>query len=1062
MVTVSVLTIFVLSSTNGVSLVASLSTARLAPVQGPAPSLPILGVPPSVWTPTTTHATVVRGGGVLPSNSTQGVASTLETLNLWNNTLVQGNYAPQSGLQLSSLVDDSALHEMFIAASASDSVVEINSTTHAVKRYIAVGGDPDALALDDSNGDLYVSNGWTDNLTVINASSGQVVNSVRVGVSPDSLAFDPVNGLVYVGNMGCFPTPYNPCGWVGNVSNLSVVDPMTESVIGWISGQDFPSSLSFDPANGLLYVTSDGSNHTRIVDPNTESPSGWISTNKTSGDGVLDANAGMLYVTTGSGEIQAINLSKGIVVKNITAGLNAPTSITLDEATHTLYALNSNGTIESLSTNGSEEKSIHLGGVSGLFFSSDQGVLDALSFDNVDYLSPGLLSLNGSTTVGTGGTIMLGNGPGPPITSPDAVLFDSVSRIIMVANYYAGNVSLISAQTQRVVADVASSPSRQNPIALTLDPVTGVAYVLYYNDCCASGTLVAIDPSNGTVVASISVGSQPTDVVYDPESDVLYVANSGDHNVAIVTPHTNQITGTIATAGIPMQEAVDPNNGNLFVGEWGCASNPTCPSVVQVLDKSTQQFGAQVSVGEWPEGIAFDPWNSEVYVADSYSNNVTILSSTSESVIGSIPVGPSPYGICFDPLDGFLYVTDSEMYTYPLVGISYVATQGPDNLTEIDGLSNTGAGEILVGAGPMAVTSESPNDTLLVANSVSGTLSFVNPGTISSPLLGVSITPGNETIGVGGSVVLSASAQCRIINCPGTLSYAWSVSSSLDGFLNQSTGSTALFQSFNSTGQVNVTVNAHFGQYSQNSSAATIFVTRLTSVSFTPSHFRLGTGQDVILTPRSLCEPSTCPPSAVGLTWGGSGGNSTIESLPNGSAILVAGTVAGAIELSLVASMGATSVATSGLAMVVALVSVSIYPDIATLVPHQSVTLRSQLNCSSDPCLVGGAYSWILSNSTFGSLSSVNNSSTTLGVGSLAGEVTILLTVTLNGINRTASLSVSIRDASPANFLGLPGYDGYVLLGLVVAAVCATVVLTFRHKGKDSAQSHCGFRKHSS
>ena len=996
-----------------------------------------------------------KGNHTSLSRSAPGAAEVKDTLDLWNNTLVQGNYVPKSGLQLSSVVDDGPVHAIFIADSASDNVVEINTTTHLAEKYIEVGGDPTALALDSSNGEIFVANGWTNNLTVINASLGEVVGSIPVGIAPVSLAFDPLSGLVYVANLGCLATPIYPCAGVGNATNISVVNPTVDSVIDWIPVPCFYPSLNFDSANELLYVTSENGNRTQIIDTITESELGWINTTKSSGAAALDSQIGTLFVASVSSALQVINLSKGIVVMNFTSGLNGPMAITLDEATQTLFVLNSNGTIVSLSTNGSEEGMVHLGGIESLSFDPIQGEIDALTFTNVDYLAPTVLTLIGSTTVGTGASILTGSGPGPPITTPDSVLLDAQGGLILVANYYAGNISLISEKTHREIADVPPSTSRQNPIALTLDPLNGLVYALYYDGCCVAGTLAAINPNNGTVVTSIAVGLQPTDVVYDPINNVLYVVNSGNRDLSIIDPQSNMVLRSIATWEIPEQDAVDPTNGYLYVSEWGCENSLYCPGMLQVLDPSTEQFVERIPIGERPEGIAFDPWDSEVFVAESYSNDLMIISSTNGTLIGSIPVGSSPYGICFDPLNGFLYVTDSDMYTYPIVGISPVADQGPDNLTEVNGMSNTVTGEISVGASPLAVTWGSSNDTLLVANSVSGTLSFVNPGIIPSPLLNITLSPRSAVIGLGGNVSLNASVVCQPLACPEGVNYTWNMTTYLVGTLIQNHGSTASFHANDSTGRVNVTVNVSIGKYSLGSQPATISITSLTSVGITPDLSRVAPGQSVTLVPHLLCEPVTCPSAAVNLTWIERGVNGSIRNLPNGSVLLVAGAVPGAINITLVVLMGTFTMSARGQVVIVTLLRAFISPNLVTLTPHQSFTLRLQLECSSDPCLGGETYSWSLSDPSLGTLSALHNASTNFRAGGQVGSVTIHVTVTLDQANVTASTQVSIT-APQSTFVGLPSYYGYTMIGVVVAAAVTAVVVLLARKRKGTP----GYRIH--
>ncbi|MDE1881492.1 MAG: hypothetical protein KGI89_13205, partial [Euryarchaeota archaeon] len=57
-----------------------------------------------------------------------------------------------------------------------------------------------------------------------------------------------------------------------------------------------------------------------------------------------------------------------------------------------------------------------------------------------------------------------------------------------------------------------------------------------------------------------------------------------------------------------------------------------------------------------PWGIAFDPSNGYVYVADETSNTVTVIDGSSDTVLGSIAVASQPRAIAYDSTNGDLYV----------------------------------------------------------------------------------------------------------------------------------------------------------------------------------------------------------------------------------------------------------------------------------------------------------------------------------------------------------------------------------------------------------------------
>jgi YVTN family beta-propeller protein len=67
-----------------------------------------------------------------------------------------------------------------------------------------------------------------------------------------------------------------------------------------------------------------------------------------------------------------------------------------------------------------------------------------------------------------------------------------------------------------------------------------------------------------------------------------------------------------------------------------------------------------VPVGSAPVAIAFDSANGNLYVVNSLSNTVSVISGRTNTVIASpIPVGGLPEVIAFDSANGDLYVTNS-------------------------------------------------------------------------------------------------------------------------------------------------------------------------------------------------------------------------------------------------------------------------------------------------------------------------------------------------------------------------------------------------------------------
>ena len=68
-----------------------------------------------------------------------------------------------------------------------------------------------------------------------------------------------------------------------------------------------------------------------------------------------------------------------------------------------------------------------------------------------------------------------------------------------------------------------------------------------------------------TVTATIPVGTQPAGVAANPKTNTIYVANSFDNTVSVISGRTNTVTATIPVGGVPVGVAADPKTRTIYV-----------------------------------------------------------------------------------------------------------------------------------------------------------------------------------------------------------------------------------------------------------------------------------------------------------------------------------------------------------------------------------------------------------------------------------------------------------------------------------------------------------------
>jgi YVTN family beta-propeller protein len=103
------------------------------------------------------------------------------------------------------------------------------------------------------------------------------------------------------------------------------------------------------------------------------------------------------------------------------------------------------------------------------------------------------------------------------------------------------------------------------------------------------------------------------------------------------------------------------------------------------------------------------------YIANYGSNNVSVISTVSNSIIATIPVGSNPFGVSASQ-DGTLV---------------YITNEGDNNVSVINTQTNKVTAIIPVGSGPKGIIVSADGTRIYVANSFSNTISIIDAATNS-------------------------------------------------------------------------------------------------------------------------------------------------------------------------------------------------------------------------------------------------------------------------------------------------------------------------------------------
>jgi YVTN family beta-propeller protein len=182
------------------------------------------------------------------------------------------------------------------------------------------------------------------------------------------------------------------------------------------------------------------------------------------------------------------------------------------------------------------------------------------------------------------------------------------------------------------------------------------------------------------------------------------------------SPYTDNNISAVAqdyNTSISKKGYSDKNNNNDNSKTSGIENNTT-----DIPSANTSSFASSppslsssgIDVNTFPVGVAVNPNTKKVYVANEYSNTVSVLDTKTDKVKSSIKVGIFPYGVDVNPLNNRVYVTN----------------RGSNTVSVIDGSINSKLADITVGKSPVSVVVNPSANWIYVTNLNDGTVSVID------------------------------------------------------------------------------------------------------------------------------------------------------------------------------------------------------------------------------------------------------------------------------------------------------------------------------------------------
>jgi gliding motility-associated-like protein len=644
----------------------------------------------------------------------------------------------------------------YITNETSGQVSVISNLTNTIVSTINVGAGPYGITLSADGSMAYVANYIGSSVSVINTSENKVIATLPVGEAPIGIAINTDGNKVYVSCNG----------------SIFVIDALTNKVITGILLSNYePAGLTVSPDGKWLYVADPNNNALVIISTSTyqKTSISFPTNQEDSAFNVATSPDGSLIYITGanSKKIFVIDAATQKIISPINL-TEAPIGIAVSPDGRHIYVTNeySNSVSVVNATNGALITTIPVGSSpEGISVSPDGSLIYVINVASNTMSVINALTNKVTTTINTGlvphsvGNFIRAtvSCSGPPVSFSITVNPASAALIVSEAtgaiSTCVGSASVSPAIQQFTVSgsNLTAPVTATAPTGFEVSLTTGSGY----------GKSVTLNQSAGNLSSTtIYIRSAAGDAAGNISGNViLSSAGAADQSVGVsgivnALPTVNAVSNQTLTSGSLTTAVNFTGNSNTFA--WtndtptiGLAASGTgdIPSFT-AINKGATPVKATVTVTPYSGGYA--------YVANTQSNNVSVINTITNTVVKTIGVGGSPLTVAVSPDDSKVYVANSLS----------------DNLSVISTASNTVITTVPMQVSPSGMVFSPDGSELYVASIGSNVIYIVNTstnsitGSITGNYIGfgMAITPDGKTLYVADESTHYVSALSTVTN----------------------------------------------------------------------------------------------------------------------------------------------------------------------------------------------------------------------------------------------------------------------------------------------------------
>jgi YVTN family beta-propeller protein len=317
------------------------------------------------------------------------------------------------------------------------------------------------------------------------------------------------------------------------------------------------------------------------------------------------------------------------------------------------------------------------------------------------------------------------------------------NQLIDNAVHWLGTGATEPAALQANAVRIPSNGIRVSSKGIALNTQTGKFYAVN-----AKQDSVRVLDANGHLLTSIPVGRQPQSIAINPDTNRVYVTNSGSGTVAVINGGTDKTIANVPVGSLPYMIAVNRATKKIYVSR-------TFSDVTVIIDGQTN--AAKTVKAGAGDAVAAESLENNTYLINYENPDVTVFDGTNDHVdkikasnhlwsLAAIPMTKKIYAVSVGAAE--VTVIGQKLKSTTLRGIGelpcaiavdyssgkvFVANYGSNNVSVIDGATDSVVTTISVAPNPQAIAVDSSNHNVYVASTREGTVTVLD-GTSNSVL----------------------------------------------------------------------------------------------------------------------------------------------------------------------------------------------------------------------------------------------------------------------------------------------------------------------------------------